>query len=98
MQGTKRVLIRPLVTEKSNMVTEKQNKYVFIVDRTSTKAEIKSAVETYFNVEVLAVNTSITPGKLKSKMTKKGMVEGRKSAAKKAYITIKEGSTIDIYS
>ena len=50
MQGTKRVLIRPLVTEKSNMVTEKQNKYVFIVDRTSTKAEIKSAVETYFNV------------------------------------------------
>jgi ribosomal protein L23 len=31
-------------------------------------------------------------------MTKKGMVEGRKSAAKKAYITIKEGSTIDIYS
>jgi large subunit ribosomal protein L23 len=74
MQGTKRVLIRPLVTEKSNMVTEKQNKYVFIVDRTSTKAEIKSAVETYFNVE------------------------GRKSAAKKAYITIKEGSTIDIYS
>ena len=98
MQGTKRVLIRPLVTEKSNLVTEKQNKYVFIVDRKSTKAEIKSAVESYFNVDVVAVNTSITPGKVTAKMTKKGMVSGRKSAAKKAYITLKEGNTIDIYS
>lgn len=98
MQGTKRVLIRPLVTEKSNLVTEKQNKYVFIVDRKSTKAEIKSAVENYFNVDVVAVNTSITPGKLSTKMTKKGMVAGRKPAAKKAYITLKEGNTIDIYS
>ena len=98
MQGTKRVLIRPLVTEKSNLVTEKQNKYVFIVDRKSTKAEIKSAVESYFNVDVVAVNTSITPGNVSAKMTKKGMVSGRKSAAKKAYITLKEGNTIDIYS
>jgi len=98
MQGTKRVLIKPLVTEKSNFVTEKQGKYVFVVERTSTKDQIKKAVEAYFNVSVVAVNTSITPGKLKSKMTKKGMVMGRKSAAKKAYITLKEGNTIDIYN
>ena len=95
MQGTKRVLIKPLVTEKSNMITEKQGKYVFEVARTSSKDQIKAAVEDYFNVKVDSVNTSITPGKLKSKMTKKGMVEGRKSAKKKAYITLKEG-TIDI--
>lgn len=98
MQGTKRVLLKPLVTEKSNLVTEKQGKYVFLVDKTSTKPEIKSAVESYFNVKVDSVNTSITPGKLKSKMTKKGMVEGRKSASKKAYITLEEGNTIDIYN
>lgn len=98
MEGTKRVLIKPLVTEKSNMVTEKQGKYVFVVDKASTKDQIKRAVESYFNVSVVAVNTSITPGKLKSKMTKKGMVEGRKSSSKKAYITLKEGNTIDIYN
>ncbi len=98
MQGTKRVLIKPLVTEKSNLVTEKQGKYTFIVERTSTKADIKRAVETYFNVTVVAVNTSTTPGKMKSKMTKKGMVQGMKSAQKKAYITLKEGSSIDIYN
>jgi large subunit ribosomal protein L23 len=97
MQGTKRVLIKPLVTEKSNMITEKQGKYVFEVARTSSKDQIKADVEDYFNVKVDSVNTSITPGKLKSKMTKKGMVEGRKSAKKKAYITLKEG-TIDIYN
>jgi large subunit ribosomal protein L23 len=79
------------------MITEKQGKYVFEVARTSSKDQIKAAVEDYFNVKVDSVNTSITPGKLKSKMTKKGMVEGRKSAKKKAYITLKEG-TIDIYN
>lgn len=98
MQGTKRILIKPLVTEKSSQVTEKENKYVFIVEKTATKDQIKQAVQTYFNVEVVAVNTSITPGKLKTKMTKKGAVTGRKSAAKKAYITVKEGNTIDIYN
>lgn len=98
MQGTKRVLIKPLVTEKSNQVTEKQGKYTFLVEKSSTKAEIKSAVESYFNVSVVAVNTSITPGKVKTKMTQKGMVTGRKSATKKAYITLKEGNTIDIYN
>lgn len=97
MQGTKRVLIKPLVTEKSNMITETQGKYIFEVARTSSKSQIKAAVEDYFNVKVDSVNTSIMPGKLKSKMTKKGMVEGRKSAKKKAYITLKEG-TIDIYN
>jgi len=98
MQGTKRVLIKPLVTEKSNLVTEKEGKYVFVVNRTSTKDEIKKAVESYFNVTVVAVNTSITPGKVKTKMTKKGMVAGRKSAQKKAYITLKEGNSIDVYN
>lgn len=98
MQGFKRVLIKPLVTEKSNKVTEKEGKYVFLVERTATKPIIKKAVEDFFNVKVDAVNTSITPGKVKSKMTKKGVVVGRKSATKKAYITLKEGNTIDIYS
>lgn len=98
MQGTKRILIKPMVTEKSNKVTEKENKYVFIVDRKATKDEIKQAVESYFSVDVVAVNTSITPGKKKSKMTKKGMVSGLKPAAKKAYITVKEGDKIDIYN
>lgn len=98
MIAAKRILIKPLVTEKTNKVTEKLGKYVFIVDRTSTKTEIKGAVETYFNVKVDSINTSVTPGKVKVKMTKKGMIEGRKSATKKAYVTLKEGNTIDIFS
>lgn len=98
MQGTNRVLIKPLVTEKSNQVTEKQGKYVFLVEKSSTKSAIKAAVEDYFNVTVTAVNTSITPGKVKTKMTKKGFVAGRKPSTKKAYITLKEGNTIDIYN
>lgn len=98
MEGTKRVLIKPLVTEKSNQIIESQNKYAFLVDKKATKINIKNAIESFFNVNVISVNTSITPGKAKVKMTKKGMVESRKSATKKAYITIKEGQSIDIYN
>ncbi len=97
MEGTKRILIKPMVTEKSSKV-EKEGKYVFMVEKTATKHMIKREIKNFFGVDVVAVNTSITPGKLKSKMTKKGVVEGRKSATKKAYITLKEGQSIDIYS
>lgn len=53
------VLKHPLVTEK-NVEMVKQNKIVFIVDRKSTKQQIKRAFEEMFNVKVEKVNTLIT--------------------------------------
>jgi large subunit ribosomal protein L23 len=54
------VLKYPAVTEKNVGMIEKQNKIVFIVDRKSTKTEIKRAFEELFNVKVEKVNTMIT--------------------------------------
>lgn len=51
----------PLSTEKSIRLMESENKLIFIVERKSTKHEIKSDIETLFKVKVIKVNTLITP-------------------------------------
>lgn len=58
----------------------------------------KKAIETLYNVKVADVNTAVIPGKAKMRYTKKGFTKGIKSAYKKAYITLKEGETLDIYA
>jgi large subunit ribosomal protein L23 len=92
------VIIKPIVTEKSNGLQTKQNRYAFKVDRRANKLEIKKAVEAFYNVSVAEVNTAVLPGKNKSRFTKSGYITGQKPAYKKAYITLNEGETLDLYS
>lgn len=92
------VLIKPIVTEKSNKLTDQRRTYAFRVDRKANKIEIKKAVENFYGISVIDVNTVVVPGKAKTKFTKAGFISGRKSAYKKAYITVAEGETIDLYS
>ena len=91
------VLVRPVLSEKINKQTEKINRYAFIVGRKANKIEIKKAVESFYGVQVIDVNTAVMPGKAKSRNTKAGVVTGRKPAKKKAYVTIAEGESIDLY-
>ena len=92
------VLIKPVLSEKANKLSEKSNRYTFVVDRKANKLEVKKAVETFYGVQVQEVNTMIIPSKLKAKYTKAGFIVGRKPAKKKAIVTVAEGETIDIYS
>ncbi len=91
-------IIKPLVTEKVTALTEKQNKYCFIVRPEANKLEIQSEVERTYNVKVVSVNTAKYAGKSKTRYTKSGLLRGRTNAFKKAYITLKEGETIDFFS
>ena len=91
------VLVRPVLSEKINKQTEKMNRYAFIVGRKANKIEIKKAVESFYGVQVIDVNTAVMPGKAKSRNTKAGVVSGRKPAKKKAYVTVAEGESIDLY-
>lgn len=93
----KNILIKPLITEKSEKLSEKRNQYCFMVDKKANKIEIKNAVETMFNVSVDSVNTMIVPGKVKSRNTKSGVLKGRKPSYKKAYVTLTQGEEIDFY-
>ena len=92
------VLIKPLVTEKMTAMTEKQNKFGFVVRPDANKLQIKNEVEELYGVKVVAVNTIKYAGKNKSRYTRSGMIKGRTNAFKKAIVTLQEGETIDFYS
>lgn len=92
------ILIRPRMTEKVNAQMEKENRYTFVVDKRANKLEIKNAVEEFYNVKVEDVRTSVVPAKNKSRMTKAGMVKGRKSSYKKAIVSLSEGDSIDLFA
>jgi len=85
------VIRKPIITEKATMASE-HGAVVFEVAIDATKPEIKSAVENLFGVKVKAVNTTITKGKQKRF---RGML-GRRKDVKKAYVTLEDGTTIDV--
>ena len=91
-------IIKPLVTEKMTQITEKQNKFGFIVRPDANKIEIQKEVEARYNVTVTDVNTMVYGGKSKRRYTRAGLIKGRTNAFKKAVVTLKDGDTIDFYS
>ncbi|MBK8349591.1 MAG: 50S ribosomal protein L23 [Saprospiraceae bacterium] len=91
------ILIKPIISEKSEKLTAKGNQYTFVVDKKANKIEIKKAVESMFTTNVVAVNTVIVPARLKSRNTRSGVVRGSISAYKKAYVTLAAGEELDIY-
>ena len=82
---------KPIITEKATMASE-HGAVVFEVAMDATKPEIKKAIESLFNVKVKAVNTTITKGKVKRFRGR----PGKRRDVKKAYVTLVEGSTIDV--
>ena len=92
------VLIKPILTEKANAQQEKLRRYAFKVAKKANKLEIRKAVESFYGVTVTDVNTNVSPAKSKSRFTKAGVISGRKPSYKKAYVTVAEGETIDLYS
>lgn len=93
------IIIKPIVTEKQTAITEKMaNRFGFRVSPDANKLQIKKAVEEMYNVTVVDVNTINYAGKLKSRYTKSGVINGKQAAYKKAIVTLKDGETIDFFS
>ncbi len=91
------VLVKPMLTEKSEYLSENLNKYSFVVNKKANKLEIKKAVEDMYQVSVESVNTAIMPSRTKSRNTKSGLIRGRVSSYKKAVITLSEGEELDFF-
>ncbi len=87
------VITSPLVTEKATLVNGAGNQVVFRVRPSANKSAIKTAVETLFKVKVEKVRTIQYLGKER----RVGKSVGRKSAWKKAYVTLAEGDRIDFF-
>ncbi len=86
------ILRAPVISEKSSAAQQDKNTLVFKVLKDATKDEIKAAVETLFNVKVEAVRTLNFQGKIRR--TARGF--GKRSDWKKAYVTLPEGTQLDI--
>jgi len=87
------VLRRPLLTEKTNLQSEVENRYSFEVDRRANKLQVKEAVEKAFNVQVVAVNIINMP----SKQRRLGRQVGHRPAWKKAVVKLAAGQRIQLF-
>lgn len=86
-----KVILAPVISEKSTRIADKLNQVVFRVLRDATKQEISAAVSSLFKVEVTGVQVLNVKGKVK----RSGRVTGRRDNWKKAYVTLKPGQDID---
>ena len=88
------VLVRPILTEKTTGDDILgQNTYVFEVRLSSTKQDVKTAIERFYDVDVDTVRTLVMRGKKK----RFGRFTGKRSNWKKAYVTLSAGSSIDVF-
>lgn len=86
-----KVLVAPVISEKSTMVAEQQNQALFVVLPDATKTEVKAAVELLFNVQVKSVQIL----NLKGKKKRFGRFMGKRDDVRKAYVTLAEGQEIN---
>ncbi len=87
------VLRRPLITEKSTILQDAQNKYAFEVDTRANKVQVKSAVEEAFSVKVTDVNIATIKGKRK----RFGPKLVKRPSWKKAVVSLRPGDRIQIF-
>jgi len=93
MAHLEEIIKKPLITEKASAISEKFNRFGFKVDVKANKHQIKQAVESLYDVKVLDIKTSITPGKLK----RAGKSVKKSSKIKKAYVQLEKGQKIEFF-
>jgi len=87
------IVVRPIITEKSSLLKDAGNQYVFEVQRDANKIEIKKAVEKLFKVKVVSVHISNMEGKKK----RVGRFAGKKPDWKKAIVKLNPKDKITIF-
>ncbi len=92
------IQIIPIVTEKANAISEKNNRFSFKVSPEANKYEIRDLIEKLYDVKVVEIKTMNYDGKKKQRYTRTGIQRGATVAFKKAIVTLAEGQTIDFYS
>ena len=100
MSAKTSIILRPILSEKSTLLSETQNKFIFQVEKHSNKLEIKKAVEEKFKVKIKKVATLNIKGKNKNMTIRSNghilRTSGNRSSWKKAIITLEKGFSIDM--
>ncbi|MGB9706853.1 MAG: 50S ribosomal protein L23 [Microgenomates group bacterium] len=91
----KDILLKPIITEKSTRAVGEGNKYTFWVARNASKNQIRKAVEKFWGVKVLGVNTIRVSGKTRRSLKTRKEFKG--AEGKKAVVKLAEGQKIDVF-
>lgn len=91
MKDKTQIIIRPIVTEKSEQLKTNNNQYSFEVAKDVNKIQIKKAIEQLFHTKVEKVRVMNFAGKPK----RMGAFAGKRAAWKKAIVTLKQGEKIE---
>ncbi|OIO73226.1 MAG: 50S ribosomal protein L23 [Elusimicrobia bacterium CG1_02_37_114] len=86
------IIKKSLVTEQTRQLKEKENKYVFVVDKKATKNQIRHAIKQLFDIDVEKITTMIVHGKLR----RLGKYAGYRPDWKKAIVKLKKGQEIKV--
>jgi large subunit ribosomal protein L23 len=86
-------VVRPVVTEKSSAAYAARHEYAFVVDPAATKLQIREAIEQLFDVRVKKVRTA----QQRKRRRTMGKTKGTRAHWKKAYVSLHEGDTIEIF-
>jgi large subunit ribosomal protein L23 len=89
----RRVVIRPVISEKSFQLVQAHNQYTFKVRDAAHKTEIRQAVEDLFDVTVTDVRTV----NVRSKPKRRGAHKGRRPGWKKAIVELRPGDKIELF-
>lgn len=87
------IIVKPLLTEKSTAIREKENKYSFIVAKDANKIMIRNAIKNLFHVDPVKINVINIKGKKKRVRYKFGYT----ASYKKAIVTLKKDEKIAIF-
>ncbi|UCC41791.1 MAG: 50S ribosomal protein L23 [Candidatus Aminicenantes bacterium] len=93
MKDPYKIILRPVITEKSTWLKDANREVCFEVDKRANKVEIKQAVERLFKIKVERVRVQNKRGKVR----RVGRTEGRRKDWKKAYVKLKEGEKMIEY-
>jgi large subunit ribosomal protein L23 len=89
------VIRRPMITEKSNIMSDELNQYVFEVALEANKTQIKEAIEVIFDKKVQRINTMVMPAKRGRRGRRTYM---RSKEFKKAIVTLVPGDKIELFN
>ena len=97
MKDLSKIILKPVITERSNAIKETDNRFVFEVHPNANNREIRLAVEKLFGVTVKDVRTCNMKGKPKTTTMKGGRFTGKRPDRKKAFVTLAQGQNIDVF-
>ena len=95
MKDPREIVLEPILTEKALNLKDQHHQYIFKVDRSANKIEIRNAVQKRFAVRVTEIRTVNVKGKQRQRFTKRGRVTGYTASYKKAIVSLAEGDKLD---